>query len=371
MTAGPGPWRILHINSALTWRGGEQQTLWLGQGLQSRGHQVILACPPGGELATRAGRAGLAVRTVKMRGEWDVWAAGKLARLLQDESIHIVHLHTAHAHTLGLMAAQWAKVPVRILTRRVDFHIGGHPINRWKYGPALTAIVAISEGIRQVLIQDGISPQRVSTVHSGIDLERIKSVRDTAALRKELNIPGGFLVVGMVAALAPHKDHRNFLEAAAIVKTECPDIRYVVVGEGHLRGELERLAVQRGLSADVIFTGFRQDVLELTSLFDIFVLSSYLEGLGTALLDAMALGIPLVATDVGGIPEVVVMDRNGILVPPKDPAALASAIVKLATDPVMRRRLGSFGKEYVRNFSVDSMVTRTEAVYCRHAKARS
>lgn len=361
----PRPLRILHINSARTWRGGEQQTLWLCQGLQQRGHEIFLACPPQSALHKRANAVGIAVCPVAMRGEWDVWAVRNLVGVIQRISIKIVHFQTAHAHTLGLLAAQLAKVPIRILTRRVDFHIHKHLLNRWKYGSALTAILTISEGIRKVMIEDGLEPERVVTVHSGINLQRIENITDGSYLREEFAISEGSLVIGMVGALAPHKHHQNFLEAAAIIKRSFPNARFLIVGEGPLREELERYSASRGLSADVIFTGFREDVLEITKMFDIFALSSYLEGMGTSILDAMALGVPIVATEVGGVPEIILHGRNGLLVPARNPDKLAQAILKLAKDPPLRDQMGAYGKEYVRNFDVNKTVEQTEAVYSR------
>ena len=363
----PRSFRVLQINSARTWRGGEQQTLWLCQGLQRRGHQIFLACQPDSPLMERALRVGLSVNPVAMRGEWDVMAVRKLVRLIRRQAIEVVHFHTAHAHTLGLLAAQRAGVPVRVLTRRVDFHIHRHPLNRWKYGPALMVIVAISDGIRKVLLEDGIAPERVITVRSGIDLARIRKVGDTSGLRGEFGISGDCLVVGMVAALAPHKDHRNFLEAAALVKKKVPRVRFLVVGEGSLKAGLLRLTQKLDLTREVIFTGFRDDVLEITGLVDIFVLSSYLEGMGTVLLDAMALGRPVVATEVGGIPEIVIDGENGLLVPPRNPSALADAVMQLAADGDLRRRMGRSSQERARHFDVENMVAQTEAIYSRQA----
>jgi glycosyltransferase involved in cell wall biosynthesis len=363
----PHPFRVLHINSARTWRGGEQQTLWLCRGLKRRGHKIFLACQPDSELRRRSEKAGVCVCPVTMRGEWDLWAVKNLAGLMRRESIEMVHFHTAHAHTLGLLAAQMAQVPMRILTRRVDFHMHGHPLNRWKYGSGLTAILAVSEGIRRVLIEDGITPQRVITVRSGIDLARVKKVGDPLKIRGEFRVPKDAILVGIVAALAPHKHHRNFLEAAALVNKSVPNARFLVVGEGELRPYLERLSASLSLSKKVIFTGFREDVLEITKGLDIFVLSSYLEGMGTALLDAMALGRPVVATRVGGISEIVQDGRNGLLVPSRSPAELAKAIVKLAGDPLLRDKMGAQGKEQARNFSIQRTVENTEAVYYRLA----
>jgi glycosyltransferase involved in cell wall biosynthesis len=363
--SGRRPYRILHINSARTWRGGEQQTFWLCRGLKRRGHSTFLACQPGSPLLSRARAAGIDTCPVKMRGEWDLWAVRRLAGLIRRHDIEAVHLHTAHAHTLGLLAAQMAAIPFRFVTRRVDFHTHRHVLNRWKYGSAVTAVVAISEGIRRVLLSDGIPGERIITVPSGIDLERIEMVPDPAGLRSPLGIPEGSLVVGMVAALAPHKDHRTFLQAAAMVTSSLPDVRFLIIGDGPLRPELERLAGSTGLSPNVIFTGFREDALTLTKLLDIFVLSSYLEGLGTALLDAMAMGKPLVATNVGGIPEALLDGRNGLLVPPRDPRALAAAIVKLGQDPGLRDQMGDFGKKHAQKFDIVGTIDGVEEIYRR------
>jgi glycosyltransferase involved in cell wall biosynthesis len=361
---------MLHVNTARTWRGGEQQTLWLCRGLQRRGHRILLACPPASPLMERAGQAGLFVCPVRMRGEWDLRAVRRLAAIISRERIDLVHFHTAHAHTLGLLAAQRTGVPLRFLTRRVDFHIRRHLLNRWKYGPALTAILAISEGIRRVLLADGLDPERVVTVPSGIDLERLGKVGDPGPRRKELGVPQQAVVVGMVAALAPHKDHRTFLQAAAAVKKELPAVRFLIVGEGDLEADLKELSGSLGLSQEVIFTGFRKDVLELIRMFDIFVLSSYLEGMGTSLLDAMGLGKAVVATRTGGIPEVVQEGQNGLLVPPRRPGELAEAILRLGRDESLRRRMGARGRELVNNFSVRKTVERTEEVYGRFAHHR-
>jgi glycosyltransferase involved in cell wall biosynthesis len=300
-----------------------------------------------------------------MRSEWDLPAARELAGIMTREGIELVHFHTAHAHTLGLLAAQRAGVPLRFLTRRVDFHIHRHLLNRWKYGPALTAILTISEGIRRVLLEDGLAPERIITVPSGIDLERLREAGDPEPRRRELGIPGEALVVGMVAALAPHKDHRTFLRAAAEVNKILPAVHFLIVGEGQLEAELKELSRSLGLSREVVFTGFRDDVLALIRMFDIFVLSSYLEGMGTSLLDAMGLGRPIVATRTGGIPEVVRDEENGLLVPARQPEKLAAAIARLAQDKPLRDRLGARGMDVVKDFDVVRTVEQTEEVYGR------
>ncbi len=171
-------------------------------------------------------------------------------------------------------------------------------------------------------------------------------------------------MVGNVAALVPHKGQRHFVEAAALVVREVPDARFVIAGEGELRPTLEHLIHHHKLEKHVVLAGFRPDVLSLHKAFDIFVMSSITEGLGTSLLDAMACGRPIVATTAGGMPEVVQDGKTGILVPPRDERAMADAIVKLLKDEALRERMGAAGLSLVNaRFSAERMVADTLHVY--------
>jgi glycosyltransferase involved in cell wall biosynthesis len=172
-----------------------------------------------------------------------------------------------------------------------------------------------------------------------------------------------------VAALVPHKGQRHLIDAAALVVRQVPDARFIIAGEGELRPSLERAIKEHHLEKHVLLAGFRPDVLSLHKAFDIFVMSSVTEGLGTSLLDAMAAAKPVVATTAGGIPEVVVDGETGILVPPRDHGAMAAAIVKLLTDVDLRQRMGHAGQTRARRrFSADRMVQETLRAYKRAAR---
>jgi glycosyltransferase involved in cell wall biosynthesis len=175
-----------------------------------------------------------------------------------------------------------------------------------------------------------------------------------------MGFPPGALVVGNVAALTDHKDHRTLIEAARIVHDSLAEARFVVVGDGELREELQALARAKGLEGTLVFAGFRGDVDRLFPAFDVFCLSSHLEGLGTSLLDAMMFSRPIVATAAGGIPEAVTDGLNGRLVPPRDPRALAGALIDLLRDRELRERLGRSGREiYAARFTAARMVEHT------------
>jgi glycosyltransferase involved in cell wall biosynthesis len=207
-------------------------------------------------------------------------------------------------------------------------------------------------------------------VHEGIDIERVAA---TPALdpHAEFWLPHGAPVVGNVAALVAHKGQRHLIAAAALVVREVPDARFIILGEGELRPALERQVRELRLDKHVILPGFRPDVLSLHKGFDLFVLPSVTEGLGTSLLDAMACGKAIVATEAGGIPEVVAHDVTGLLVPPRDERTLAAAIVLLLKEPERRAAMGRAGQERVRRFfSAERMVQETLAVYQRLHAAR-
>jgi glycosyltransferase involved in cell wall biosynthesis len=208
---------------------------------------------------------------------------------------------------------------------------------------------------------------RAVTVHEGIDLGHVDAA-PSADLHADLWLPHGSPIVGNVAALVPHKGQRHLIEAAAIVVTRVPDARFVIAGEGELRPVLERQIKEHHLEKHVFLAGFRPDILSVHKGFDIFVMSSVTEGLGTSLLDAMACGKPIVATTAGGMPEVVEDGATGLLVPPRDHQAMAAAIVKLLTSPDLPARMGAAGLARVRaRFSVERMVQDTLEIYRRVA----
>lgn len=355
---------ILHINSARSWGGGEQQTLYLAQGLQGKGHRVLIVGQPQSALVSRAREEGLRVFPVRMRGEWDLLAAWKLAKIIKREHIQVVHLHEAHAHALGLLATSIARKPKVVLSRKVCFPIRKNPLSKLKYRTKrIDRIIAVSEGVKSLLIKGGIRSEKIIIIHDGIDIEKFRKVRNNRYLYNEFDLDSKGPLVGMVAALSSTKDHQNFLEAAARVKEELSRVRFLVVGEGELRRELEYLTKKLELEKSVVFTGFRNDIPQILSVLNLFVLSSRSEALPNSILDAMASGLPVVATKVGGIPEIVKDGVNGILVPPRDPRALARAIITLLKDKKRASRMGLAGQKIVKDFTVARMVAKTEKVY--------
>lgn len=352
--------RVVHLGTETGWRGGERQQVWLATGLRERGHYCLMICNGKGEMARRAPELNLETRPVPVRGEIGLRSVTRTAATLREFEPHVVHLHDAHAVLIGSLAAKLAGSPAVVASRRVDFRIN----SRWKYTWAIDRIIAISAAVRDVLIDCGVPAGNVSVVPSGIDLSRFEGLPPRAEARRALGIADDQLALGMVAALTDHKGHRFLLEAWPQVIAAEPRARLLLAGAGELEEELERSVADLGIGDSVRFLGFHSDVAGLLAALDLFVLSSHLEGLCTSLMDAMAAGLAVVATTAGGIPEVVDDGHTGVLVPPRDPEALAGAVLEVLGDPDRRRRMGEAGRETARaRFGCEKMVEGTLEVY--------
>jgi len=358
--------RTAHFDTGRTWRGGQQQVLHLARGLASRGHEAVVFAPDG-PLAARARAAGLAVRRWRPLGEWDLGALAAAAAALRRLRPDVVHAHSAHAHALAVPAARVAGVPAVVVSRRVDFAVGAHAGSRLKYALPVDRYLCISRGVRDVMRAGGVPEARLALVPSGVEIPDAAALAREAAgapdLRALIGAPPGAEVVGTVAALAPHKDHATLLEAAARVVAARPGARFAWLGEGECRAALERRRAALGLEGAVHLLGFRPDARALMSQFSVFALSSRLEGLCTSLLDAGARGVPIVATAVGGVPDIVRDGVSGRLVPPADPAALAAAILEALADPAGAAARAAAQREAVAAFSVEALVENTLRVY--------
>jgi glycosyltransferase involved in cell wall biosynthesis len=356
----------LHVDTARTWRGGQHQAFLTLLGLRERGHRAVLVAHPEGVLYQRA-REGADLVPLAPRNEIDLSAAWKLSRVLKQYRPDLVHAHDPHAVSMAALALSFGSVqpsPRLVASRRVDFHLQKHSFSRWKYRQVDT-FVAASEAIRQILVDDGIPAARIVVVHDGIDVERLQKT-PVASLREQFWLPHGAPVIVNVGALVAHKGQRFLVDAMPLVRRQVPDAQLVILGEGELRPALERQIRDLGLEKHVILAGFREDVLPLMRSADLFVMSSVTEGLGSAVLDAMALGLAVVGTRAGGIPEAVVHGTTGLLVRPGDAAALAAAIVELLADAARRQRLGEAGCTRVaEQFGVARLVEGTLAAYRR------
>lgn len=354
---------VLHLDEQRTWRGGEQQASWLIQGLVQRGHYVAVAGRPHAPFVQGVhGGVSTARLPLPFRHELDFATGRRLAHFIQDWPAHIIHAHTSHTHAIACMAQRWARRGKVVVSRRIDFEPGHDPANRLKYRLP-HHYIAVSDQVRKVLLDYGIRPEKVTRVYSSIDLARLEV---EPADRAALDLPNDALLLFSAGALVGHKDHATLLRAFARVREKFPETRLLIAGEGELRRELEALGVGLGLQGFVQFLGQRDDVPALIRAADLYVSSSWSEGLGTSVLEALGCETPVVATAAGGVGEMVIDGETGRLVPNRDPEALTDAIIGALRDPGQARSWAANGRARVEDlFTVDRMVDGTIAVYER------
>ncbi len=358
----PAPPAILHLDTERGWRGGERQALWLARSLDPSRYRSLVAARPGEPLALHAIAAGLPLVPLAPVAELDPVAAWRLRRAIARDRVRIVHAHTAHAVALAALATRGTSARM-VVTRRVDFRLRDNWGTRWKYRRA-GALIAISRAVADALVASGIPRDRIEIIPSGIDLSRRIAPASRETLAAVGAMPGSPLVV-QVAQLVPHKDPLTFVRAMAAARERVPDLHAVLVGDGPLTDAVRDAVAQCGLAGTVHVLGYRQDADALLAAADVVTLSSREEGLGTVLLDALALGKPVVATRAGGIPEIIEDGVSGHLVAPGDARSLGAMVAALLTDPARRAALAPAARRRAADFSITDTAARTAAVYDR------
>lgn len=352
---------ILHIDEQLGWRGGEQQASWLIQGLVAKGHHLWIAGRKGAAFLKSAhGDTDLTRIALPFWAELDLYTAWKLAQLVYTEQIDIIHAHTSHTHTIACLAGAMARRGAVVVSRRVSFPPKRDRLNRWKYN-APDAIIAVSGKVAEVLLAAGVPRGKVRRVYSAVDLDRLKV---EAADRASLGVSGKAPLLLSAGALVGHKDHANLIEAMPAVREAISGVRLLVAGEGELREALEKQIAELGLGNTVSLLGHRDDVPALMRAADCYVSSSWSEGLGTSVLEALACETPVVAAEAGGIAEMIRPAETGFLVENRDPAALAEAIIEALGSRANARKMAKAGRALVKSqFTTGQMVEGTMKIY--------
>jgi len=352
--------KTLHVETGRHLYGGPRQVLLLLDGLRRRGIGATLACPAGSAIAEAAAAAGHPVVTHELGGDLDVSAVTFLARTVQKLQPDLLHAHSRRgADFFGGLAAALSRIPA-VLTRRVD-NPDTPLVGTLKYR-AYDRVVAISGAIRAQLDREGLPAAKLRTICSAVDADACQPTWTREQLLAEFSLAPSDQVVAVVAQLIPRKGHALLLEAWPLIRRRCPDARLLVLGAGPLDADLRALAADREATAGTVtFAGFRPDVLQFLGRVDLVVHPALKEGLGVALLEAQAAGVPVVAFAAGGVPEAIADAATGLLVSPADetgPAtALASAVATLLGDADLRRQFGTAAAVRARaEFSPDRMV---------------
>lgn len=359
---------LLHTESSMGWGGQEIRILKESLGLLRRGHRVLIACQPGSGLERRTRASGIPVEPVRMRTPFHLPAVFQLKRLIKQGKVDVVSTHSSVDSWLASMAARLCfPRPAIVRTRHLAL-----PARGWLTYRLPDRIVTVSEFVRRSLVKgQSLPPEKVVAIPTGVDLERFRPVKDPAPLREELGIPLKAKVVITVAVLRRPKGHHVVLEAAKRILAKEPEILFLFVGDGPQRQNLERAIAQLSLGNHVRLLGWRDDVSRLLASADLYVTAAFHEALGQATLEAMATGLPVIGTRVGGVPELVLDGATGLLVQPGDADALASAILELFADPERAKAMGQRGRDHVvEQFSLEKMVEAMEALYLRLGKGQ-
>lgn len=361
--------RILHINSARSFGGGERHTADLANALSRRGHEVFVAAPSRSPLVEELKRVHPEnIFELPLRNALDVQSAIELARRVREKEIEIIHAHVARDYLLAALASRRSDAPL-VLTRHLERPLKS--LHRWTLS-GVARVIAVSEAVERALLAQKIfSPEKIQRIPNGIDVERFERRTrsfDTQRFRRLSGINGRH-VVGMAGELREHKGQEDFIRAAQMVAQEFADVDFVIAGEDQsprkeYRAYLERLTAQLDLQARVHFTGWLDDVAMLLPALDVFVSPSRVEPFGLVMVEAMAAGVPVVATATGGAREIVLDGVTGKIVAVGDTQALSQAIGSLLKAEGERRRMGESGRARAReHFSLERMVAETEALY--------
>lgn len=358
-------WSIVHTEWSDGFGGQEHRILLECREMQRRGHRVRIACRPEAELFPKAREAGIPVTPVPIRSSADLSAIRALCLLFRRERVHVVNTHSGRDSWVASVAAKIAGVPLLIRTRHVSVPVRRGAVNmiyRWPDGYITTAGM-----IREHLIRKGIHADRVVSIPTGVDPGKFAPGIDGSRIRQEFGIPPGAFLVSMIGVLRSWKRHDLFLDAVRILKGRNVPVRALVVGEGPRREVITAEIREKGIPDVAMLTGFREDIPDILAASDAVVLpSDRFEGVPQVILQALAQARPVVASPVGGIPEVVLDGKTGFLCPPGDVRAYAGALERLAGDPQLRDRMGKDGRQLVlSSHTVVSMGDRTESFYLR------
>lgn len=358
---------VLHTESSLGWGGQENRTLNECIGLAARGHRVLVAAPPAARLLERAAAAGLATFAIPMPGSANLPAIWRLSRLMAREKPDIVSTHSGRDTLLAGMAARLLRRRPRIVRTR---HLILPITSRMSYDGLPDHVVTVSQAVREQLLAAGIPADHLTAVPTGIDFSRFDRAQVEPTLRQELGLADETVLIGTIAILRKGKGHHHLLEAAALLLARGAPVHFAFAGDGPQMDNLRRQAASLGIDQSVSFLGLRRDVPAVLAALDIFVLPTRQEALGTSFIEAQGMAVPVVGSRVGGVPETMIENETGLLVPAENPPALAAALATLVGDPQRRRLMGQRGASFVRSrYSIDVMVDGMLAVYQRQLEA--
>lgn len=351
---------IFLVDAGREWRDSQRQLLVVARELGKKGYAALVVGEPGSDLLARAVAEGLPTLELRMRGRMGWLARRSLVRAMKSHACRVAHFHDTLGAGLGLAAAAAAAVPVRVLSRPAD----SSPLEGRLPFAELDAVVAGSEGVRSILARGGVAQDKIEVVPPGVDYSRFTGPPADDAVRLSLGFGPDEFLVGAVVPLEDERGHEALLDAAALVAGQAPKVRFIVLGEGSLRLEAPEAQAARSTANVLYHLGFRGDAPRVLAALNMFTVYSHLDGLAVHLVEAMAAGLPVAAADVGAARDLVTHRESGLLVPARNPRALADAVLKVHFDRNLAARMAARGRETVlERYSQEAMARRIVGVY--------
>lgn len=362
------PWRIVHSEASFGWGGQEHRILAELQGFHRRGHDMWLVAPEQSGVFHRAHQAGIAVKAQRFDQRLLLpLHVVRMASWLRRQRIQIVNTHSSRDGWMLTLASRMARVPLVIRSRHFDVPIPNKSLSRLVYKEWTHHVITTSERITEKLLETfELSPEEVTTMATGVDLDRFQPDGPRAELSLP-PLPSGTPLIGMISVIRHAKGTQILAEAARLLRDEGRHVHCVIVGDGPWRSHLEAVIAELGLKDLFSLLGHREDVPEIMRSLDLIAIPSFHEAVPQSGLQALATGVPVVASDVGGIPDIIQNGVTGRLVPPKDAAALAQAICDTLDQREKTQAMTAAGRELIRaEHSLEKMLDRLEVIYRQH-----
>jgi glycosyltransferase involved in cell wall biosynthesis len=331
---------ILQVSTATSWRGGEQQIAYLLESLALKQVVFYVVAIKGSAMAEYCKSVNYNLIEISKKNSFDLGIVRTLAKTIRKHQINFIHTHDSHGLTISILCSIFFNVKSKIIVhRRAYFSVKNSFVKRWKYNhKSITKILCVSNAVRDLIAPIIKDKDKLKTIYSGIDINRFSN-KNIHVLKEEFSINKNTQIIGNIAALTFEKDYFTFLDTAKILLERNYDLIFFIIGEGNLKAELIEYAKNLNIDQQVVFTGFRKDISNILPSLDILLFTSTKEGLGTTILDAFAAQVPVVATNSGGIPELILHKRTGLLAEPYDSKRLACHVETLLTDKKMKTKV--------------------------------
>jgi glycosyltransferase involved in cell wall biosynthesis len=357
--------RILHTEWSDGWGGQEIRVVAESVALRARGHMVAIACHPDGQILQRAAAEGLPTVPIRFRKGFDPAGIAQCLRAIRAHGIDLVHTHSSPDAWTGGIAARLAGIPV-VRSRHLSTPVKRSWTTRLVYGRLADRVIASGQAIQDHLVRaGGLDPERIVSIPAGVDVRRFAPRADGREVRRELGLAETDFVVGIVAVLRSWKGHAHLIDAVHQLAARNVPARLLIAGAGPQEDALRRKIKELGMEARALMLGHRDDVPRLLAAMDCVALpATKNEATSQALPQALAMKVPVIATAVGGLPEVVIDRQTGLLIPPGDADALCGALLWMHQHPVEAKQMAERGHAHVQaNFTIERMLDRTEAIY--------